>query len=105
VVQHLHPRDILLHPRGLELVLPVGQEVVDEVLHLASVATTPRGDGLPGYVSHNITIRCPVGWPRMPVDHLGPVQDLHDGMELHPSRTQESLDMVLVVIPKCPSRA
>jgi hypothetical protein len=33
VVYHLHPRGILLHPRGFELVLlPLGQEVVDGVL-------------------------------------------------------------------------
>jgi hypothetical protein len=33
VVYHLHPRDILLHPKGLEhVLLPLGQEVVDAVL-------------------------------------------------------------------------
>jgi hypothetical protein len=40
VVYHLHPRDILLYPIGLELILlPVGQEVVDGVLQPTLVAT------------------------------------------------------------------
>jgi hypothetical protein len=40
VVYHLHHRDILFHPVGLELIfLPIGQEVMDRVLQLALVAT------------------------------------------------------------------
>jgi hypothetical protein len=39
VVRHLHPRDILLHPVGPELILlPVRQEAVDGVLQLTLVA-------------------------------------------------------------------
>jgi hypothetical protein len=42
MVHHLHLGDILLHPIGLELILlPIGQEAVDEVLQLTLVATDP----------------------------------------------------------------
>jgi hypothetical protein len=42
VVYHLHPRDIPFHPVGLELILlPVGQEVVDQVMQSTLVATDP----------------------------------------------------------------
>jgi hypothetical protein len=42
VVYHLLPGDIPFHPVGLELIfLPVGQEVVDRVLHPTLVATDP----------------------------------------------------------------
>jgi hypothetical protein len=55
MVHHLHPGDILLHPIGLELILlPIGQEAVDEVLQLTLVAMDPRGDGLSGGISHNV---------------------------------------------------
>jgi hypothetical protein len=42
VVYHLHPENILPHPISLELILlPVGQEVVDRVLHPTLVAMDP----------------------------------------------------------------
>jgi hypothetical protein len=42
VLYHLHPGDIPFYPVGLELIfLPVGQEVVDQVLQPALVATDP----------------------------------------------------------------
>jgi hypothetical protein len=85
VVNHLHPGDILLHPRGLELVLlPLRQEVIDGVLQLILVEMAPRSDGLPSGVSHNITDRCSEGSPLVPVEDLGPREDLCDGLEFHP---------------------
>jgi hypothetical protein len=57
VVQHLYPRNILLHSKGPKLVLLlVGLEVVDRVLQLVVVAIAPRGEGLLGDISHNITV-------------------------------------------------
>jgi hypothetical protein len=65
--------DILLHPRGLELVLPsLRQEVVDGVLQLNLVAMAPRSDGMPGGVSHIITDRCSEGWPLVRVEDPEP---------------------------------
>jgi hypothetical protein len=85
VVYHQHPRDVLLHPRGLELVLLlVGQEAVDRVLQLALMAMAPRSDGLPCVVSHNITSRCSEGWPMVPTDDPRPREDVYDGLEFHP---------------------
>jgi hypothetical protein len=31
----------------------------------------------------------------VPADHLGPLEDLHDGLELHPPWMQDSLDSIL----------
>jgi hypothetical protein len=77
VVHHLHPRDILLHPIGLELILlPVGQEVVDGVLQPTIVATDPRCDGLPGGVSNNITARGPESWSLVSVEDSRSKEDL-----------------------------
>jgi hypothetical protein len=96
MVNHLHLVNILLHPRGLELVLLlVRREVVDGVLQLDVVVTAPGGDGLPGGVSHNIVVRCPISWTCVPADHLGPMEDLHNGLELHSSWTRDSLDPIL----------
>jgi hypothetical protein len=77
VVHHLHPRDILLHPIGLELILlPVGQEVVDEVLQPTIVVTDPRCDGLPGGVSNNIAARGPKSWSLVSVEDSRSEEDL-----------------------------
>jgi hypothetical protein len=60
VVYHLHPRDILLDPIGLELILlPIGQDIVDGVLQLMLVAMDPRCDGLPGGIGNSIIVRGP----------------------------------------------
>jgi hypothetical protein len=32
----------------------------------------------------------------VPVEHLWPLEDLHDGLEFHPPWTQDSLDLILV---------
>jgi hypothetical protein len=69
--------------------------VVNRVLQLATVTTTPRGDGLSGDVSQNIAIRCSIGWPCVPADHLGPLEDLHDNLEFHPPWMRDSLDPIL----------
>jgi hypothetical protein len=85
VVYHFHSGDILLHPRGLELVfLSLRQEAVDGILQLILVATAPRSDGLLGGVSHRITNRCSEGWHLVPIEDLGPGEDLCDGFELYP---------------------
>jgi hypothetical protein len=95
VVYHLHPGDILLHPRGVELVLlSLRQEAVDGVLELTLVATAPRSDGLPGGVSHNITDRCSEGWPLVSAEEPRLGEDLCDVLEFHPPWTQDSLDLV-----------
>jgi hypothetical protein len=48
----------LLHPVGLELVLLlVRSKAVDGVLQSALIATDPRGNSLPGSVSHNVAAR------------------------------------------------
>jgi hypothetical protein len=85
VVHHLHPGDILLHPIGLELVLlPIGHEAVDGVLQLTLVATDPRGDGLPGGVSHSVAVKRSKSWSLMSTEDSGSEKDLCDGFELHP---------------------
>jgi hypothetical protein len=95
VVYHLHLGDILLHPKGLELVLlSLRLEAVDGALQLTLVATAPRSDGLPGGVSHNITDRCSEGWPLMPAEDPGPREDLCDSFEFHPPWTRDSLNPV-----------
>jgi hypothetical protein len=84
VVYHLHPGDILLHPKGLELVLlSLRQETVDGVLQLILVVMALRSDGLPGGVSHNITDRCSEGWPLVPTKDPRPREDLSNGLEFH----------------------
>jgi hypothetical protein len=108
VVYHLHPGDILFHPRGLELaLLSLIQEAVDGVLQLILVATAPRSDGLLGGVSHIITDRCSEAWLLVPAEDPGPKEDLCDGFEFHPPWTWDSLDPVsgAEVMPNCPSRA
>jgi hypothetical protein len=63
VVYHFHPGDILFRPVGLELILlPLGQEVVDRVLHPTLVAMDQRCDGLPGGIGNSIATRGPESW-------------------------------------------
>jgi hypothetical protein len=95
VVHHIHPRDILLHPIGLELILLlVRYEVVDGVLQLALVATDPRCDGLPGGVIHTIVVRCPEGWSLVPAEGPGHEKDCCNGLELHLHWTWDFLDPI-----------
>jgi hypothetical protein len=85
VVYHLHPGDILLHPIGLELILlPVGQEAVDEVLQLTLVATDPRCDGLSGGIGNSIAARGPESWSLVSAEDSGFEKNLCAGFELHP---------------------
>ncbi len=84
LVYHLHPRDIPLHPIGLELILlPVGQEVVDRVLQLTLVASEPRCDGLSGGIGNIITARGPESWSLVSAEDSGSEENLCDGLELH----------------------
>jgi hypothetical protein len=84
VVYHLHPRDILFHPIGLELIfLPVGQEVVDRVLQPALVAMDPRCDGLPGGISNSIAVRSPESWSLVLAEDSESKENLCDGLKLH----------------------
>jgi hypothetical protein len=95
MVYHLHPGDILLHPRGLEFVLlPLRQEAMDGVLQLILVAMAPRSDGLPGSISHSITDRCSEGWPLVLAQDPEPREDLCNYLEFHLSWTRDSLDPV-----------
>jgi hypothetical protein len=95
VIYHLHPRDILLYPIGLELILlPVGQEVVDGVPQLTLVATDPPCDGLPGGIGNNIATRGPESWSLVSAEDSGSEENLCDGFELHPSWTWDFLDPV-----------
>jgi hypothetical protein len=95
VVHHLHPRDILLHPITLELILlPVGQKVVDGVLQPTLVAMDPRCDGLPGGISNSVTARGPKSWSLVSIKDSRSKKDLCDGFELHPPWTQDFLDPV-----------
>jgi hypothetical protein len=106
VVHHLHRGDILLHPRGLELILlPVGQEAVDGVLQPTLVATDSQGDGLPGGVSDSVVARRFESWSLVSTEDSRPEED--HGFKLHPPLTQDFLDPVpgAVVMPRCSSRA
>jgi hypothetical protein len=92
VVYHLHPRDIPFYPVGLELIfLPVGQEVVDGVLHLTLVAMDPRCDGLPGGIGNSIAVRGPESWSLVLVEDSGSEENLCDGFQLHLPWTQDLL--------------
>jgi hypothetical protein len=85
VVYHLHPGDILFHPVGLELIrLPVGQEVVDQVLQLTLVAMDLRCYGLLGGIGNSITVRGPESGSLVSVEDSGSEENLCDGLELHP---------------------
>jgi hypothetical protein len=95
VVYHLHPRDILLHPIGLELILlPVGQEVVDRVLQPTLVATDPRCDGLLGGIGNTIAMRGPESWSLVLAEDSRSKENHCDGFELHPPWTRDFLDPV-----------
>jgi hypothetical protein len=95
VVYHLHPRDILLYPIGLELILlPVGQEVVDRVLQPTLVATDARCDGLLGGIGNSIAVRGPESWSLVSAEDSGSEENLCDGFELHPPETRDFLDPV-----------
>jgi hypothetical protein len=95
VLYHLHPGDILLHPKGLELILfPVGQEVVDGVLQPTLVATDPRCDDLPGSIGNSIAARGPESWSLVSAEDSGSEENLCDGFELHPPWTRDFLDPV-----------
>jgi hypothetical protein len=84
VVHLLHPGDILLHPTGHELILlPVGQEVVDGVLHPTLVATDPRRDGLPGGINNSVAVRGLESWPLVSAEDSGSEEDFCEGFELH----------------------
>jgi hypothetical protein len=72
------------HPVSLELnFLPVGQEVVDRVLHLALVAMDPRCDGLPGSINSSIAVRSPESWSLVSAEDPGSEENLFDVLELH----------------------
>jgi hypothetical protein len=95
VVHHLHPRDIFLHHRDLELVLLlVRYEAVDEVLEPTLVAMELRRDSLPGGTSHSVTVRHSEGWPLVSVEDPGPKEDLCDGLEFHPPWKRDFLDPI-----------
>jgi hypothetical protein len=63
-------------------------------MQLILVEMAPRSDGLPGGVSHNITDRCPEGWPLVPAEDPGPGEDLYNYLEFQPPWTHDSLDPV-----------
>jgi hypothetical protein len=109
VVYHLHPRDILLDPIGLELILlPIGQDVVDGVLQLTLVAMDPRCDGLPGGIGNSIIVRGPECWSLVSAEDSGSEENLCDDFELHPPWTwdfQLTLYLGAMVMPRCSSRA
>jgi hypothetical protein len=95
VVYHLHLRDILLYPKGLELnLLPVGQDVVDRVLQPTLVATDPRRDVLSGCISNSIIARDPESWSLMSAEDSRSEENPYDGFELHPPWTWDFLDPV-----------
>jgi hypothetical protein len=95
VVYHLHPREILLHPKGIKLVLlSLRHEAVDGVLQLVLVVTATRSDGLPGDVSHIITDRCSKGSPLVPAEDSVPGEDLCDSLEFHLPWMRDSLDPI-----------
>jgi hypothetical protein len=95
VVYHLHPGDILLYPIGLELIpLPVGQEVVDRVLHPTLIAIDPRCDGLLGSISKSVAARGPKSWSLVSVEDSVSEENLCDGFELHPPWTPDFLDSI-----------
>jgi hypothetical protein len=64
-------------------------------LQLVLVVAAPRGDGLPGSISHNIVARHLEGWPLVPTDHPRSGEDLRYGSILNPPWARDSLDPVL----------
>jgi hypothetical protein len=95
VVYHIHYGDNLLHPRGLEFVLPsLRQDAVDRVQQFILVAMAPRSDGLLGGIGHDITDRCSEGWPLVPVEDHGPREDLCNCHEFHLPWMRDSLDPI-----------
>jgi hypothetical protein len=85
VVYHLHPRNILLHPIVLELILlPVGKEVVDGVLQPTLVAMNPRCDSLPVSISNSVIVRGPESWSLVSIEDSRFEEDFYDGFDLQP---------------------
>jgi hypothetical protein len=95
VLYHLHPGNILPHPIGLELILvTIGQEVVDGVLHPTLVAIDQRCDGLPGGISNSVTMRGPESWSLVSAEDSRSKENICDGFELHPPWMRDFLDPV-----------
>jgi hypothetical protein len=67
---------------------------MDGVLRFTLVAASPRSDGPPGGISHNITDRCSEGWPLVPVEDPRSREDLCNYLEFHPLWTRDSLDPI-----------
>jgi hypothetical protein len=108
VMGHLNPEDISPHPGSLEIILlPLRQKVVYGVLQLTVVHAVPCGDGLPSSVNYIIAARCSESWSHVPIDHSGPIEDLHDDPELFLpwTRTLLILNSRVVVMPMWPSIA
>jgi hypothetical protein len=106
-VYHLHPRDILLHPVGLELILlPVGQEVVDRVLQLTPVATDPRCNGQAASTTASLREVLKVG-PLCRQRTLDAKKI--SAMALNSTYRERGTSLILylgaVVMPRCSSRA
>jgi hypothetical protein len=63
VMHHKHPGNIGLDPRSLELVLlPLRQQVIDDVPQLIMISAAVGGDCLPCNVSYCILVCGPEGW-------------------------------------------
>jgi hypothetical protein len=62
VMHHKHPRNIILDPRSLELVLlPLWQQVIDSVPQLVMISAAVGGDRLSCSVSYCILVSGPEG--------------------------------------------
>jgi hypothetical protein len=92
VMHHKHPRTI---PDNccLELVLlPLRQQVIDNVPQLVMISTTVGGDGLPCSVSYCILVSGPEGWTFVTTEHVRSADDLHDCLVLFSAKVRNSLD-------------
>jgi hypothetical protein len=96
VMHHKHHGNIGLDPRSLELVLlPLRQQVIDNVPQLIMISVVVCGDHLPCSVSYCILVSGLEGWTLMMAEHNRSTDDLHDWLVLFSSRARNFLDSEL----------
>jgi hypothetical protein len=92
-MNHQHPGGICLDPRSLELVLlPLRQQVINNILHLIMIFAVVGGDHLPSSVSYCILVSGSERWTIVTVEHIRFAEDLHDCLVLFSFRAWNSLD-------------
>jgi hypothetical protein len=95
-MHHKHPGNIGFDPRSLELVLlPLWQQLIDNVPPLVMISTAVGGDRLSCSISYCILISGPEGWSLVSAEHIKSADDLHHCLVLFSPRAHNSFDFEL----------